>query len=130
MQIQNQKENKQRESIKETIHITPIYLLIINKLHTHYKDCIIFAYCCFWLSTAVWTKLLRRAHHSTPVVAKSECIFVIHIRAGSNKTQAALCCLQHYIHLYHVYHTWESLKFSIVWINIENSTFSTLKTAL
>ena len=53
MQIQNQKENKQRESIKETIHITPIYLLIINKLHTHYKDCIIFAYCCFWLSTAV-----------------------------------------------------------------------------
>lgn len=52
MQIQNQKENKQSESIKETIYITPIYLLIINKLHTHYKDCIIFAYRCFWLSTA------------------------------------------------------------------------------
>lgn len=53
MQIQNQKENKQSENIKETIHIAPIYLLIINKLHTRYKDCIIFAYRCFWLSTAV-----------------------------------------------------------------------------
>ena len=52
MQIQNQKENKQSESIKETIRITPIYLLIINKLHSSYKDCIIFAYRCFWLSTA------------------------------------------------------------------------------
>ena len=53
MQIQNQGGNKQSESIKETIHITPMYLLIINKLHTHYKDCIIFAYRCFGLSTAM-----------------------------------------------------------------------------
>lgn len=53
MQIQSQKENKQSESVKETIYITPIYLLIINKLHTYYKDCIIFAYRFFWLSTAV-----------------------------------------------------------------------------
>lgn len=53
MQIQNQKENKQSESIKETIYITLTYLLIINKLHTSYIDCIIFAYRCFWLSTAV-----------------------------------------------------------------------------
>ena len=53
MQIQIQKGNKQSESIKETIRITPTYLLIINKLHARYKDCIIFAYRCFWLSTAV-----------------------------------------------------------------------------
>lgn len=53
MQIQNQRENKQSENIKETIRITPIYSLIINKLRTSYIDCIIFAYRCFWLSTAV-----------------------------------------------------------------------------
>ena len=53
MQIQNQKGNKQSESIKETIRITQTYLLIINKLHARYKDCIIFAYRYFWLSTAV-----------------------------------------------------------------------------
>lgn len=105
MQIQNQSGNKQSENIKEIIHITPIYLLIINKLHTHCKDCIIFAYCCFWLSTAVLTKLLRKAHHSTPVVAKSECTFVIYIRTSNNRTEATLCYLQYYIHLYYVYHT-------------------------